>query len=483
MKNLRDILYKAGVNATKGSLDLEISKPRMDSRQVGDSDLFIAFRGVNVDGHSFINKAIANGASAIICEEFPDQILDTVTYISVNDGREALAAIAANYYDNPSKQIKVVGITGTNGKTTSATLLYKLFISLGYKVALISTIDIRIAKRIIPSTHTTPDPLSLQGIFREIADSGCSHCFMEVSSHAVEQKRINGINFQGAVFTNITRDHLDYHKTFKNYISAKKTFFDSLTTEAFALVNADDKNGLIMIQNCKAKKYTYAQKRSADFKTKILENTFEGLVLNIDGNEVYSKFIGSFNAYNLLLTYSVALLLGEDKIEVLTALSNLESVEGRFEQVYSDLNKFGIVDYAHTPDALKNVLQTINKIKNPGQSVITVLGCGGERDKGKRPLMAKIATEMSTKVVFTSDNPRSENPDDILTDMIAGVELNNKRKVLSISDRKEAIRTAVMLAGESDIVLVAGKGHEKYQEIKGEKFPFDDKAVLQKALK
>ena len=483
MKLLKDILYKAGLEETIGSTNVAITSISFDSRKVEKYSLFIAVRGTMVDGHKFIDDTIKTGAIAIVCEEFPPIINDKITYIKVKDSSIALGIIASNFYDNPSEHIKLIGITGTNGKTTTATLLFYLFRAFGYSVGLLSTVKNQINNEIISSTHTTPDALSLNALLREMIDKGCTHCFMEVSSHAIVQNRIAGISFKGAVFTNITHDHLDYHKTFDEYIKAKKRFFDLLSDNAFALVNKDDTNGEVMIQNTKALKRTYALKSLADFKCKVIENQFSGLQLNIDGSEVWTKLIGSFNAYNLLAVYSTAILLKEDKINILTTLSTLNAVEGRFQYISSDNGVVGIVDYAHTPDALTNVLKTIKDIRTGNEKVITVVGCGGDRDAQKRPIMSKIACEGSDKVIITSDNPRSEDPETIIKEMQKGVEAIHYKKTVSIVDRKEAIKTACLLAEAGDIILVAGKGHEKYQEIKGVKYPFDDMEILQKNLK
>lgn len=483
MKLLKDILYKAGIEEVTGSTNVAIEKVCFDSRKVGKLSLFVAVKGTQVDGHDFIDGAIKDGAVAVVCEQLPKQLNSKVTYVKVLSCSKALGIIASNFYENPSEKIKLVGVTGTNGKTTTATLLYALFKSLGYKVGLLSTVRNMIGNEEIVASHTTPDALQLNALLMEMVGKGCSYCFMEVSSHAVDQNRIAGLHFKGAVFTNITHDHLDYHKTFDAYIKAKKGFFDSLQEDAFALVNADDPNGLIMLQNCKAKHNTYALKTMADFKCRIIENQFDGLVLNIDNNDVWTKLIGSFNAYNLLTIYAVSILLGRDKMDVLTSLSKLTSVEGRFQYFKTENGITGIVDYAHTPDALKNVLKTINDIRTGNEKVISVVGCGGDRDADKRPKMAGIACELSTKVVFTSDNPRSEDPQAIIQDMEKGVEPQHFKKTISITDRREAIKAACAMATEGDIVLVAGKGHEKYQEIKGERHPFDDMETLKEMLK
>jgi UDP-N-acetylmuramoyl-L-alanyl-D-glutamate--2,6-diaminopimelate ligase len=482
MKILKDILYKAGIDDVIGSTNLAIEKITFDSREVEKFTLFIAVKGVHTDGHNYINQAIKQGAEAVVCEELPQELNKKITYIKVKDSKRALGIISANFYDNPSEKLTMVGVTGTNGKTTVATLLFNLFSRFGNKCGLLSTVENRIANEIIPSTHTTPDAIQLNKLLSQMVSAGVSHCFMEVSSHAIDQQRIAGLDFNLAIFTNITHDHLDYHKTFNEYIKAKKKFFDNLNENAKALINIDDKHGEVMVQNTKAKVYSYAMKTLADFHVKILENHFDGMLLSIDGQEVWTKLIGEFNAYNILAVYASAVLLGKEKMDVLTNISLLEPVEGRFQYFKTENNIAAIVDYAHTPDALQNVLETIKKIRTGNEKVITVVGCGGDRDKEKRPAMAKIASEYSDKVILTSDNPRSENPETIIDEMRTGVEPHNYKKVLSIVNRREAIKTASALATEGDIILVAGKGHEKYQEIKGEKFPFDDYEELKNAL-
>ena len=483
MKLLKDILYKVGLVEVIGSTNEAITAISFDSRKIEKDSLFIAVKGTLSDGHKYIDETIAKGAVAILCEELPEKINDKITYIKVNDTSVALGIIAGNFYDNPSESIILVGVTGTNGKTTTVTLLFNLFRKMGYNVGLMSTVTNQINKELIPSTHTTPDAIQLNALLRQMLDKGCTHCFMEVSSHAVMQNRIAGIHFTGAVFTNITHDHLDYHKTFHEYIKAKKRFFDLLSPDAFALTNKDDANGEVMLQNTKAIKKTYSLHAMADFRCKVVENQFSGLLLNIDNNEVWSKLIGNFNAYNLLAVYATAVLLKEDKTNVLTTLSTLSSVEGRFQYVRTEKGIIGIVDYAHTPDALMNVLKTINDIRTGNEQVITVVGCGGDRDAAKRPIMAKIACDLSTKVILTSDNPRSEDPDSIIKQMEKGVDAVNHKKTLSITVRSEAIKTACSIAKSGDIILVAGKGHEKYQEVKGVKHPFDDMLVLKENLK
>ncbi|MCE3228054.1 MAG: murE [Bacteroidetes bacterium] len=483
MKLLSDILYKVKLEEILGSTHMAISSVTFDSRKVRKDSLFVATSGTSVDGHSFIDKAIEGGAIAIVCEIMPEKKNEAVTYVKVADSSNALGIVACNYYDNPSEKLKLVGITGTNGKTTTVTLLFNLFKSLGYSVGLLSTVQNKINNTVIPATHTTPDPLSLNELLNAMVEQGCEYAFMEVSSHAVVQNRIAGLNFTGALFSNITHDHLDYHKTFDEYIKAKKKFFDQLPNTAFALVNRDDKNGMIMMQNTKASKYTYGLKTVADFKCKIIENHLNGLLLSIDNQEVWVKLIGTFNAYNVLAVYAAATLLKQDKVNILTALSNLNSVEGRFQYVKSPNGVIGIVDYAHTPDALKNVLETIKDIRTGNEQVITLVGCGGDRDATKRPVMAAIACEYSTKVILTSDNPRSEDPEEILNQMQKGINPVDAKKTLRITDRKEAIKTALSLSNAGDIILVAGKGHEKYQEIKGVKHPFDDFEILKETIK
>ncbi len=482
MKLLKDILYKAGIDDVIGNTHLAVEKVCFDSREADKFSAFVAVRGSQTDGHLFISKAIASGSRIIICEEFPEDIDPIITYVKVKDSAQALGVIASNFYDNPSEHLELVGVTGTNGKTTVVTLLFQLFKALGYKCGLISTVGNKVANHDVPATHTTPDPVRLNKLLAQMVEAGCKYAFMEVSSHAVDQKRIAGIRFKGALFTNITRDHLDYHKTFDNYIKAKKGFFDMLPSDAFALINADDVHGEIMLQNTKAKKYAFALKTDADFKAKILENHFQGLNLIVDEREVWTKLIGQFNAYNLLATYAAGVLLGQDKIEVLTMVSNLNPPSGRFQYIQNADKVIGIVDYAHTPDALKNVLSTIASIKNGNEKVITVVGCGGDRDKGKRPEMAKIACNLSDKVILTSDNPRTEQPEQIIKDMQAGVEIIHTKKTLAITDRREAIKAATAFAEPGDIILVAGKGHETYQEINGVRHDFDDLKILNEML-
>ncbi len=483
MKLLSEILYKARIEEVIGSTHIAISSVTFDSRKVKKDTLFVATRGTATDGHKFIEKAIEAGAAAIVCEEVPEVMRDNITYIKVTDSTLALGFIACNYFDNPSQKIKLIGVTGTNGKTTTVTLLFNLFRTLGCHVGLLSTVENKIDNTVIPASHTTPDALSLNELLNAMVEQGCEYAFMEVSSHAVVQNRIAGIQFTGAVFSNITHDHLDYHKTFDEYIKAKKKFFDNLPETAFALTNKDDKNGMVMLQNTKAKKYSYSLLNVADFKCKILENHLNGLLLNINNHEVWVKLIGTFNAYNVTAVYAVASLLKQDTVNILTTLSNLNSVEGRFQYVKSSGGVIGIVDYAHTPDALKNVLETIKDIRTGNEQVITLVGCGGDRDAAKRPIMANIACQYSNRVILTSDNPRTEDPEEILNQMQKGVDAVDAKKTLRISDRKEAIKTALTLAQKGDIILIAGKGHEKYQEIKGVKHHFDDMEILKENIK
>lgn len=482
MKLLSDILYKVRLEEVVGSTHMAVSAVAFDSRKVKKDSVFVATRGTTVDGHAFIEKAIEAGANTIVCEDMPEQKNEFVTYVKVSDTAYALGLMACNFYDNPSSKLKLVGITGTNGKTTTVTLLFNLFRSLGYSVGLLSTVQNKINNTVIPSTHTTPDALALNELLAKMVELGCEYAFMEVSSHAVAQHRIAGLQFTGAIFSNITHDHLDYHKTFDEYIKAKKGFFDALPTGAFAVVNRDDRNGMIMLQNTKAQRHTYSLQGVADFKCRIIENHLNGLLLNIDNQELWVKLIGTFNAYNVLAVYAAAILLKQDKTNVLTALSNLNSVEGRFQYLKSPNGIIGIVDYAHTPDALKNVLDTIKDIRNGNEQVITLVGCGGDRDAAKRPVMAAIASEYSNRVVLTSDNPRSEDPEEILNQMQKGISPADMKKTLRISDRREAIKTACALAAKGDIILIAGKGHEKYQEIKGIKHPFDDFEILKETF-
>jgi len=478
MHILQDILYKVHLLEVVGATDIAVSSIAIDSRKVIKGTAFVAIKGVAQDGHDYISKAIELGAKVIVCENMPALQVDGVTYIKVANTSEAVAYMAHQYYDAPSTKIKLVGVTGTNGKTTIATLLFKLFSELGYTCGLVSTVQNQIGDQIIPATHTTPDAVSLNELLNTMVDAGCSHVFMECSSHAVHQHRITGLVFTGALFSNITHDHLDYHKTFEAYIAAKKGFFDALPASAFAITNSDDKRGEVMLQNTKAKKLSYGLKSSADYKGKILENALTGLVMLVNEIEVHFRLIGEFNAYNLLAVYGAAINLGIESNTALTTLSMLAGAEGRFDYIISNKQVIGIIDYAHTPDALENVLATIKKLRKGYEQVITVVGCGGDRDKTKRPIMAQTACDLSDKVILTSDNPRTEDPAQIIADMEAGLNTAAKRKYISILDRKEAIKAAVEFAKPEDIVLVAGKGHEKYQDINGVKHPFDDKAIL-----
>ncbi|MGZ3851155.1 MAG: UDP-N-acetylmuramoyl-L-alanyl-D-glutamate--2,6-diaminopimelate ligase [Flavisolibacter sp.] len=479
MKKLSDILYKVSTAALAGNTNVDVVDVQIDSRKVQKGSLFIAVRGVAADGHQFIDKAIKQGAVAIVAEEIPSSKEEGVTYVQSIDSAEAAGLIAHNFYDQPTTKLKLVGVTGTNGKTTIATLLYKVFTCLGYKCGLLSTVENQVGTKVIPATHTTPDAISLNALLKQMVDEGCEYAFMEVSSHAIHQRRIAGLEFVGALFSNITHDHLDYHKTFDEYIRAKKRFFDDLSSSAFAITNIDDKRGNVMLQNTNARKYSYSLKTVADFKGKILENSLMGLVMTVNEQEVHFRLIGEFNAYNLLAVYGAAICLGEEQAHVLQCLSNTTGAEGRFDFILSAKDRvIGIVDYAHTPDALVNVLTTIKKLKQGHEQLITVVGCGGDRDRTKRPVMGEAACEYSDKAIFTSDNPRSEDPQEILNEMEAGLDSAARRKFISIVDRKQAIKTAVNMARPQDIVLIAGKGHEKYQEIKGVKHHFDDKEVL-----
>lgn len=482
MANLRDILYRVQLKTVQGTTDIEVESIHADSRNVSAGSCFVAVRGTATDGHAHIDSAIAAGANVIVCEKLPANVDPSVTYVEVGHSAVALGQMAHNLVGNPSQSMKVVGVTGTNGKTTVSTLLYQLFTGLGYTCGLISTVKYVIAGAEYPSTHTTPDAVHLSQLLKQMKDKGCTHVFMESSSHAIHQYRMEGIVFAGGIFTNITHDHLDYHKTFDEYIRVKKSFFDHLPKSAFAISNMDDKRGSVMLQNTVAEKYFYSLQSVADFKGKLLDNNLNGLHMLINDQEVNFRLIGEFNAYNLLAVYGAAICLGEDRQEILTVLSNLTGAEGRFEYQVSKDGVIGIVDYAHTPDALLNVLQTIKNLRKGYEKIITVVGCGGDRDKTKRPIMGEVACEHSDKVIFTSDNPRSEDPAQILKDMEADLKLEHKRKFLSIADRREAIKTAVSLANTDDIILIAGKGHEKYQEIKGVKLPFDDKEILNESF-
>jgi UDP-N-acetylmuramoyl-L-alanyl-D-glutamate--2,6-diaminopimelate ligase len=481
MKLLKDILYGTAIVDAIGTTNIAVENIAFDSRKVIKESLFVAIKGTQSDGHAFINMAIDKGARSIVCETLPEKLQEKVTYIQVKSSHEALGKLSSNFFGNPSDKLKLVAITGTNGKTTTATLLYNLFMALGHKSGLLSTVNIRIGKEVVSATHTTPDPISLNTNLKKMVEAGCKYCFMEASSHGIEQRRMAGLKIAGGVFTNISHDHLDYHKTFDDYILAKKLLFDGLPTDAFALVNADDRHGFTMLHHCKAKQYRFALKNEADFKAKILEHQLDGMLLKLGGHEVWTKLIGEFNAYNLLAVFAVASLLKQDELQVVTALSNLKAVEGRFEYVRGQ-GITAIIDYAHTPDALENVLETIKKINAGAGQVICVVGCGGNRDKTKRPEMARIATNLSDQAIFTSDNPRDEDPDTIIAEMEAGVEMHLSGRYLSISNRKEAIKTAVRLSKKGDIILIAGKGHEKYQEVKGEKLPFDDFEIAREFL-
>ncbi len=479
-QTLNTILHNCSVAKNHGDLAIAINALQLDSRKVEKGDMFVAIRGAVADGHQFIAKAIENGASAIVCEEFPAELKAGITYLKVKDSSDALGIFSSNFYNHPSKKLKVVAVTGTNGKTTTATMLYDLFRKMGYKVGLLSTIENIINDEVVNARLTTPDALTINQLMAKMVEEGCVYCFMEASSHAIVQRRLAGLTIAGAIFTNISRDHLDYHQTFKNYINAKKLLFDYLPKTAFALTNIDDKRGRVMLQNCISKHKTYALKDMADFKAKLVENSFEGLCLEIGGKETWFQLIGEFNAYNLLAVYATAISLGENSDKVLAALSELKAAKGRFERVET-LNKItALVDYAHTPDALENVLETINAVKKANQRIITVVGCGGDRDKGKRPMMAKVATEKSELTWLTSDNPRSENPEQIIEDMKVGVAPELLSKVKIEVSRREAIKAACLEAQKGDVILVAGKGHETYQEINGERFPFDDKKEIQK---
>ena len=482
MKQLQNILYKVHLKEVQGSTDKTVSGIAIDSRQVQNDYVFVALKGEKANGHNFIPKAIELGATVIVCEEMPNQIIDGITYLQVNNSHETVAIIAHQFYEEPSTKIKLVGVTGTNGKTTIATVLFKLFTQLGYKCGLISTVQNQIGNDIIPSTHTTPDAVSLNQLLIKMIDANCTYVFMECSSHALHQHRITGLQFTGGIFSNISHDHLDYHKTFDEYIKVKKAFFDNLPSNAFAISNADDKRGEVMLQNSKAKIFFYSLKSPADFKGRILDNALTGLQMLVNEIEVHFRLIGEFNAYNLLAVYAAAICLGEDKEKILTALSMMTGAEGRFDYIIGNNLIVGIVDYAHTPDALENVLSTIKKLRKGHEQIITVVGCGGDRDKTKRPIMAQVACDLSDKVILTSDNPRTEDAAEILKDMEVGLSSSAQRKRILIVDRKEAIRTAVMMANNDDIILVAGKGHEKYQDINGVKYPFDDKEILKELL-
>ena len=480
MKLLKDILYKVSVNAVYGDTNVKVAQVDFDSRKVIKDSLFVAQKGTSVDGHLYIDKAISLGATTIICEELPIRLEANITFIQVEDSSKTLAIIASNFYDNPSSKLKLIGVTGTNGKTTVASLLYQLLKKSGYKTGLLSTVQILVDTTVFNATHTTPDSVTINYYLHKMVLLGVDYCFMEVSSHGIHQKRTEGLEFAGGIFTNLSHDHLDYHVSFASYRDVKKSFFDSLPKTAFALTNLDDKNGNIMLQNTKARKRTYALKTLADYKAKIIEKSFSGTLISINDTEFWTKLIGNFNAYNLAAIIGVAYELGLEKIEILTIISQLESVSGRFEHLVSDNGVIAIVDYAHTPDALRNVLQTINDIRTNNEKLITVIGCGGDRDRTKRPKMAHIASQLSTQAIFTSDNPRTENPDTILEEMEEGVSAENLKKIITISDRRQAIKTACKFSETGDILLIAGKGHENYQEISGERFHFDDLVEVKK---
>jgi len=480
MRELRKIIENIAIVSLHGDSDRSVSNICFDSREISKGDLFVAVRGTITDGHLYIDQAVKSGAIAIVCEELPSDPVDDICWLLVNNSAEALAHISSAFFDYPSTKLKLVGITGTNGKTTIATVLYELFIALGYKSGLLSTAGNRVFKRKLPASYTTPDPIQLNRVLNDMVEEGCDYAFMEVSSIALDQHRCDGLFFDGGIFTNLTHDHLDYHHTFDRYIAAKKTFFDHLPDTSFALVNSDDKRAGVLLQNSEARSYSYSLKGGSDFKCKILEERFEGMLLNMEGTEVSTRFIGDFNAYNLLAAYACATLLDADTTEALTAISSMHPVDGRLEVIRSKGGMTALVDYAHSPDALENVLAAINRIREAGEEVITVVGAGGDRDRSKRPLMGAIAAENSSRVILTSDNPRSENPVEIIEEMMAGVSIELKKKVLQITDRREAIKTALMLAGDMDIVLVAGKGHETYQEVKGVKSHFDDREEIRK---
>ena len=480
MKLLKDILYKVSVNAVYGDTNVKVAQVDFDSRKIVKDSLFVAQKGTSVDGHLYIDKAISLGATTIICEELPIHLEANITFIQVEDSNKTLAIIASNFYDNPSSKLKLIGVTGTNGKTTVASLLYQLLKKSGYKTGLLSTVQILVDTTVFNATHTTPDSVTINSYLHQMVLLGVDYCFMEVSSHGIHQKRTEGLEFAGGIFTNLSHDHLDYHVSFASYRDVKKSFFDSLPKTAFALTNLDDKNGNIMLQNTKARKRTYALKTLADYKAKIIEKSFSGTLISINDTEFWTKLIGNFNACNLAAIIGVAYELGLEKIEILTIISQLESVSGRFEHLVSDNGVIAIVDYAHTPDALKNVLETINNIRTNNEKLITVIGCGGDRDKTKRPKMAHIASQLSTQAIFTSDNPRTENPETILEEMEEGVSAENLKKIITISDRRQAIKTACKFSEAGDILLIAGKGHENYQEISGERFHFDDLVEVKK---
>lgn len=483
MKILKDILYKVSLEAVVGNTSAAVNEIHFDSRKVSFNDVFVAIKGTLSDGHDFIEKAVEQGALAVVCEELPAQKINGITYVQVKNSQQALASMAANYFDEPSKNLKLVGITGTNGKTTIASLLYHLFTKAGFKVGLLSTVEVMVGEKSYKATHTTPDSLTINSYLKEMNEAGVEYCFMEVSSHGIAQHRTTGLHFAGGIFTNLSHEHLDYHKSFAEYRDVKKKFFDELPASAFALVNVDDKNGRVMLQNTKAKKYTYALKSVADYKAQILENDFGGLLLKVNDHEVWTKLIGNFNAYNILAIFAASELLGLKSIESLKLISELEAVSGRFQYFISEGKITAIVDYAHTPDALQNVLETINSIRTKNEELITVVGCGGDRDSTKRPKMGHIASALSSKVIFTSDNPRTEDPDKIIEEIETGVEPQNFKKIMSVTNRRQAIKAACQMAAEKDIILIAGKGHETYQEVNGERKDFDDLKIVTEFLK
>lgn len=483
MKKLSDLLYKVSIEKLIGNVGSSIKNISFDSRKIESGYIFFAIKGYDLDGHKYIPKAITQGATVVVCEELPEELSDYVTYVQVKNSSIALGIVASNFYDNPSEKLTLAGITGTNGKTTTTTLLYNLFTQLGFRCALLSTIENRISDKVLNSNHTTPDPITINQLLAQAVDEGCQYAFMEVSSHGIHQNRLAGLTFKIGAFTNITHDHLDYHQTFSNYIAAKKKFFDELPKTAIAITNLDDKNGLIMLQNTNAKKVTYSLKSNSEYKGKIIENRLDGMLLQFNNQEFWTVLAGKFNAYNELLAYTIASELGFDSLDIVTALSKLQRVKGRFETYVSDDKKYIIVDYAHTPDALQNILEAINQSRTRNEKLITVFGCGGHRDKEKRPKMGNIATRLSDLAIITSDNPRDENPDEIIQEIETGIEPQNTNKYLSITDRKQAIRTAIKMAAPKDIILIAGKGHENYQEINGKHFPFDDMKIAKELLK
>lgn len=483
MKKLSDLLYKVSIEKLIGNVGSSIKNISFDSRKIESGYIFFAIKGYDLDGHNYIPQAITQGASVVVCEKLPEELSDYVTYVQVKNSSIALGIVASNFYDNPSEKLTLAGITGTNGKTTTTTLLYNLFTQLGFRCALLSTIENRISDKVLNSNHTTPDPITINQLLAQAVDEGCQYAFMEVSSHGIHQNRLAGLTFKIGAFTNITHDHLDYHQTFSNYIAAKKKFFDELPKTAIAITNMDDKNGLIMLQNTNAKKVTYSLKSNSEYKGKIIENRLDGMLLQFNNQEFWTVLAGKFNAYNELLAYTIASELGFDSLGIVTALSKLQRVKGRFETYVSDDKKYIIVDYAHTPDALQNILEAINQSRTRNEKLITVFGCGGHRDKEKRPKMGNIATRLSDLAIITSDNPRDENPDEIIQEIETGIEPQNTNKYLSITDRKQAIRTAIKMAAPKDIILIAGKGHENYQEINGKHFPFDDMKIAKELLK